>query len=445
MFSNKFSNLLNATSALTLASILLGPLLISPTQAMEPEEKKVHASTMAPFSTKDVVAHAASYPENYEIKYLQSKRGLKHIEKVINDINKGQWPQKNSIEGAWHRTRLNAGYNKSLIADHVSNEYRCYQLFSPDEKIIKTLQLKNLIKENIQNYKVIIPKNSSFAEKVIFLKENSCELVAKVFMNPDCYKEEKKKFLLPEASKYVKLTKDLGEQYQKKLPVLMEYKGSSVVEGKGIILLTKGKGKTFTEISEQVDEIPDEKIIKIFKSIGAQIGHLDSLFYLYNDGNLLVHPDPKPGNVTYDEDEDQFYWIDTAGIYLKKKDLILRDLDFVSLLHVAAFDPGMSFGSPAPCENWSEQDAENFHKKAKKHLLAHKSLYEGYAYALIENQLSYTNLFETENFAYRVASKLNDFGPVVRMNKQFLKFGLSPISFENDYEINGISYGLGRN
>lgn len=35
MFSNKFSNLLNATSALTLASILLGPLLISPTQAME--------------------------------------------------------------------------------------------------------------------------------------------------------------------------------------------------------------------------------------------------------------------------------------------------------------------------------------------------------------------------------------------------------------------------
>lgn len=65
MFSEKLSKLLNAVPFLTVSHILLGTILVNPSQAMLEEsdrQSQVASQKWAPFSAEDVIAHAATYP-----------------------------------------------------------------------------------------------------------------------------------------------------------------------------------------------------------------------------------------------------------------------------------------------------------------------------------------------------------------------------------------------
>lgn len=362
--------------------------------------------------------------------YLNSNMGKRHIQHIIDDINEERWPQRDSVESAWNRKRPTAGYNKSLVGDHVSQEYRRkLSVLHPDKEIIFTFQMNDLLKEDIQSYRVMI-SDSRFAEKIIFIKENNGkEFVAKVFRNLSFFKEEETS--LSSQDKYVKLIAELETKHNKKLPSLMEYKGTTTVNEKGIILLTKANGKTLKKISEEINEIADEKIAKIFNNVGNQLGELDALCYLHNNKNLIAHPDSHGGNLIYDEDEDQLHLIDTAGLKDEKQYLTLKRMDFLCDLY-PFFSGAELSGYPAPCKKWLEKDAQDFYIEAKKKILAYNSLYEGYAHALIENGLSYIHLFEEGPQSFRPSMPKRY---IANINDQFVKFDLPPIDFEKEYKI----------
>jgi hypothetical protein len=48
---------------------------------------------MAPFTTEDVVSHACTRPAIYKMEFLQSPMGKRHIQQVLDGINKGVWPE----------------------------------------------------------------------------------------------------------------------------------------------------------------------------------------------------------------------------------------------------------------------------------------------------------------------------------------------------------------
>lgn len=80
----------------------------------------------APFSAQDVIDHAKTKPEIYEMTFLKSTPGKIVIQTLIDHINKGLLPIRSSnqkypfIVSAWNKTHPWAGYNKSLIAHYIS-------------------------------------------------------------------------------------------------------------------------------------------------------------------------------------------------------------------------------------------------------------------------------------------------------------------------------------
>lgn len=80
----------------------------------------------APFSAEDVIAHAKTYPEIYEMAFLQSKPGKIVIQTLIDHINKGLLPIRSSnqtypfIVLAYNKGDPSAKQNLSLIAHYIS-------------------------------------------------------------------------------------------------------------------------------------------------------------------------------------------------------------------------------------------------------------------------------------------------------------------------------------
>ncbi len=86
----------------------------------------------APFSAKDVIAHAKTYPEIYEMALLKSTAGKVVIQTIIDQINNGLLPINRasgnyaSMVSAYNKGYPEAKYNLSLIAEYVSNLKRGY-------------------------------------------------------------------------------------------------------------------------------------------------------------------------------------------------------------------------------------------------------------------------------------------------------------------------------
>ena len=398
------------------------------------------STEMAQFSVDDVIQYAKIHPEIYQMEYLESNAGKQHIQQVIDAINNGKWPQNGSFKEAWFKPTSKAGYNMSLVADYVSKEYSNVLL---DEKIIKKLQELGLI-SSPRKVQTILPKDSQHTDRIIFIKDSkSCKLVAKIFKEISQYKDENEK--LPSEDMYLKAVNELRIKCGMKLPLIIEYKGSTVEGGQGIILVTRAKGKSLEEISNKINEIDDGRIISIFKSIGNQLGRLDSLFYKNNDKKILIHPDTKLANFTYHEKEDQLYWIDTSGLSFQERYPTLNSFSFVNnqlrnfIIYGNKKDKWNSYiYVPFYFMNYPKIDAENFYISAKKHFLALRSLYEGYGSALKQNRLDLTPLIQEYESTFESQINVNGSQAPFRirvedMNKEFKKRDSEPINL-NDYK-----------
>lgn len=431
--------LLNATSAITVSGILLGFSLPTSTMAMESDEEVglIHSKKIVPFSADEVLAYAVASPEVYEVDFLMSKLGRRRIHEVFDAIQKNEWPE--NIKDAWDVS--NFTHNISLICEHLSQEYKKkFQDLSFDERIVQKLQVQELLEGTPQKIKVITPRSMN-TDRVIFITDvtdkGSQKLAAKIFKGILPYEEEKGQFLL--MHEYVNIVTSLSKEYDKKLPLLMEYKGTIIESGKGVILLTKTKGKSIKEISNGLPETPDAQVQKIFNNIGAQLGHLDSLSFIKNK-NRLIHPDSHLENFTYDEKTDQLYWLDTAGLKLKETRPSLNDFSFASRqlreLVLSGTDHKYrsrydNYKSP-PYESFSEEEIKDVFNTTQKYLLALKSTYEGYGQAMKENKLDtsylrdeYRKLFDQDVSVrggyFRLEYELK------KMNRAFEKWNLPPI------------------
>ena len=88
----------------------------------DPRENIYKTSISAPFNAEEVVRHALTKPEIYEMEFVESEAGKTLINEVINQLNAHRVPKDDfaSLSMAYNRSSPNAGYNKSLIADYVS-------------------------------------------------------------------------------------------------------------------------------------------------------------------------------------------------------------------------------------------------------------------------------------------------------------------------------------
>lgn len=179
------------------------------------------------------------------------------------------------------------------------------------EQIMQQLKDAQLISPTAVMEKIIIPETVS-ASHILFINQpQSTPLVAKVFKTYDTYIKEKN------ALKIEKNISDLIRNAESKvnyqLPIITQYKGSMDLDGTGIILLERAKGKTLgTEMLDVIPSIPDAKIKEDFMVIGEIFGGLDRLLSDTND--ILVHNDSHGDNLIYDDENKKLYWIDTAGL-----------------------------------------------------------------------------------------------------------------------------------
>ncbi|MGN6670907.1 MAG: hypothetical protein ACTHJ4_05150 [Candidatus Nucleicultricaceae bacterium] len=155
-------------------------------------------------------------------------------------------------------------------------------------------------------------KGSVYTDHLIFIKDkNSCPMVAKVFRNLEDFLLENKQ--LKEEDAYIGTVNELKTSCDYPLPIITRRLGKIELEGVGVILLEKAKGKTLKDIYMNLESMQDSKIKEIYHTIGTQFGELDSLMFA-NKHQILFHSDGHHGNFLYDEKDKQLYWIDTAGI-----------------------------------------------------------------------------------------------------------------------------------
>lgn len=80
----------------------------------------------APFTADEVIEHANTLPTNYEMSFLRSSLGKQLIDTLISQLNANRLPSPdlNGLADRYNRHSPSAGYNKSVIADFVSEAKR---------------------------------------------------------------------------------------------------------------------------------------------------------------------------------------------------------------------------------------------------------------------------------------------------------------------------------
>ncbi len=101
-------------------------LLKNITWIPDPIDQVYNPSISAPFDPDQIVCHAQTKPEIYEMEFLESDAGKDLISEIILQLNSYKVPKDDfaSLSLAYDRGNPNAGYNKSLIAHYVSELVR---------------------------------------------------------------------------------------------------------------------------------------------------------------------------------------------------------------------------------------------------------------------------------------------------------------------------------
>jgi hypothetical protein len=190
-------------------------------------------------------------------------------------------------------------------------------LYASEEDIVNNLKDNEIISKSYQIDETIIP-NSSSAEKIIFLKSNDhndSDLALKIFKSLHNFEEEKE---LINSQSFNIISNEIAEFAKQntniKLPILVTYKYSNIINGKGIVLMDKAKGRKLEHIFDEVENMSYEDLEKTFSSIGEQLGLLNAFYFEKYNGQVLPHPDDSSENYLYCKQNQKLYFIDFADI-----------------------------------------------------------------------------------------------------------------------------------
>ena len=198
---------------------------------------------------------------------------------------KGQEEQKESEAGAnlqlaWQKSRAGSERNKAAMADtikglqqqlkqhstqieeidvklnKISNDLKSFKdeltLLQKSESVVEGLKKEGFIPESSSVEKVIDPKTWR-TNAIIFIKdENSCPVVAKVFKSVKSFVEEHK--AVTQGVSYAELVNELRKNCGLPLPIIVAPRGGVVIEGVGVLLLEKAKGKS---LAEYINDMPN--------------------------------------------------------------------------------------------------------------------------------------------------------------------------------------------
>ncbi|MBX9977508.1 MAG: hypothetical protein K2X98_04615, partial [Alphaproteobacteria bacterium] len=257
-----------------------------------------------------------------------------------------------------------------------------------DSIVLKELQRQGLIKGTILKKKAIVPRNSTQASRLLFIKtrllngEDISYVVKENIAFEDSYEEEKKLIEDKTISSYQKVINNYSKTHGVKLPELISYHSATKVQVKGhtirLTIMSKARGDTLADIedalkiidTENTPPFTEEQAITMGTAIGKQMGHLTRAFFERNR-SILFHNDTGPQNFMYDPKKKQMYWIDLGGIDTTQ-------YATNNPLSYLAFEGGMiqtiwkSFFLVPPSS--STQDFDNLWKIDKAHNMSLKNL-----------------------------------------------------------------------
>jgi thiamine kinase-like enzyme len=198
-------------------------------------------------------------------------------------------------------------------------------------QILKELRKKtDLYNEELEIHfeKPSINPESFYAEKIMFLvpklekNTNTCKHVAKIFKDLEDFSSERDDF--KKIEQLLANLNSLNLTCQLEIPILVKFLGSAKVknlkgEKKGIILLTKAEGKPLDNIYDHLGQYSPEEIQQMFFTIGKQMANFDRLVCQYTQNcKRFSHNDSHSGNLIYNQQDSQLYWIDYSGSQIQE-------------------------------------------------------------------------------------------------------------------------------
>lgn len=190
------------------------------------------------------------------------------------------------------------------------------------QDVLTALKGKGVLSNSSHISKVLDTGETALsAKQVIFIMdENHRPYVIKRFNTQMAFLEEAKELekvnqnIMPLVKK---INADLGWKYD--FPTITTGKAFPDIDRIGVVILETGVGGTlYDSFVQKLSTIEDNKIIKVFNSIGEQFGNLDKAFYSFFK-KILLHGDAHARNFTYDDFTKTLYWIDTTSMTLSDK------------------------------------------------------------------------------------------------------------------------------
>jgi hypothetical protein len=198
---------------------------------------------------------------------------------------------------------------------------------------LQKAQSQKLIDDDYAVDSVFRP-NSREADAIVFLKApQKPDLVLKIYKNYSSLEDDMA--CISKLESHINFI-EANRNTTRQLPVVLTY--SHVVNFsklKGAAIMVKAPGHTLEYVLDHLDQYSPEEIENIFSHVGEQWAQLDNIF-LQKYGKVLGHPDSYAGNLIYDPEGKQLYWIDVLAY---TEYLVFSDgLKFVSPQQRPTFD-----------------------------------------------------------------------------------------------------------
>ena len=265
-----------------------------------------------------------------------------------------------------------------------------------DAELIGFLKEQKFIGAESQ-YEGIIAKSAT-ADRIIFIKEpinneqvtnGELKSVVKIFRDTGpAFQEEKKLIEDGTVENYIKMLKEYASEdpTHSDVPVLIDYKKTTTFQGRGIIIMSKARGKSLKKIFDDIETMDDKDIEKMCTKIGLQTGNITYLFYNKNEEKTIGHPDPFHFNYMYNRKKDQLYWIDLVGIHLSPYPSETNDATILSLangLFLSYKEGGSDINvvEQKLLDNLENGQPDLAIRSIQKRLLAFGKIYEAYMQA----------------------------------------------------------------
>ncbi|MDP1724786.1 MAG: hypothetical protein Q8L85_08815 [Alphaproteobacteria bacterium] len=189
--------------------------------------------------------------------------------------------------------------------------FSTYQVFSIDEEdiqIVNGLKGLGLLNNETQITSSKVIRRSLNVKKIIFVEDTISSKIIKIEKKINNFNGDKEK--LEEDLNLINKINKMAMDHNIEIPKIIANQTSFNLGDFFGFIQNAAKGKALGEYD--IANMEDADIKTMFSSIGTQFGNLDHLMYQNND--ILIHPDSHPYNFMYDDSENHLYWIDTVGI-----------------------------------------------------------------------------------------------------------------------------------